>query len=354
MNADRTPPAHAPAREDRAARSAVVIRNPAARRAVPRAALEAAARTPAAHGWRVTVEESTSAAGTRALAAQHARAGVDAILACGGDGTLAAVLNGVREVDGCRSAVGVVPAGTANVWAGEAGVPRDPRAALALLDGGARRRVDLGVVRLGVAGAEGTGGTEGTEGAPLRFLLVCGVGMDGAVVRAVEGRARWKRAGGRLAYALPALAAGLRWPPTAARVTVDGVERRHERLLLALAANTRRYGGVAAIAGAARVDDGRLDLVTFEAAGGWRSLPQRAALALAALRGGLAERAVAGIAYRRGAHITIEPQRRLPVQADGEAIGWCGPGAPLRIDVEPAAVTMIVGERPSPLWGAPA
>lgn len=329
-----------PATSGRAPRRAVVIRNPAASHAVSRAALEAAAAPMVARGWRVTIEEGTSAAGTRALATLHARAEVDAILACGGDGTLSAVLNGVREVPDCRSVVGVVPAGTANVWAGEAAVPRRAREALALLDRGARRRVDLGVVQLG------------TDGPPLRFLLVCGVGIDGAVVRAVERHPRWKRLAGRLVYVVPGLAIGTRWPPTAARLTVDGVERRHHGLLLALASNTRRYGGAVPIAAAARVDDGILDLVTFDGTAGWRSLPGRASQALAALCGGLDRRAARGIAYRRATRITIAPEQSLPVQIDGESIGSCGPGLPLQIGLEPAAVTMIVGDRPSPLWGS--
>jgi hypothetical protein len=43
----------------------------------------------------------------------------------------------------------------------------------------------------------------------------------------------------------------------------------------------------------------------------------------------------------------------LPVQADGDVIAMCGPDTPLIVEVEPAAVTMLVGPGPNPLWGVP-
>ncbi|MEX2446456.1 MAG: diacylglycerol kinase family protein [Dehalococcoidia bacterium] len=321
-------------------RTAVVVRNPAARRAVSREAIAAAAaRTLDSARWDVEVVEAVSAADAVPLAAAHAAGGVEAVLACGGDGTLLGVINGIVQARRTDCAVGVLPAGTANVWAREAGIPSDLDGALALLEGGTRRPVDLGIARLG------------EDGIPLRFLLSCGVGLDGAVVQAVERRDALKRRLGRAAYALPAAVAGALWPPVAARLEADGVTTTHERLLLALAANTRRYGGVAPVAPGARVDDGLLDLVTFEGDRGLEALPQRVAMAVAALTGNLERLELDGVTVRRSAHIVIEPERRLPVQADGDAIGWCGPGQPLLLDAEPAAITMIVAVRPTPIFG---
>ena len=319
-------------------RSAVVLLNPASRRALTRAAVEAAASPLAARGWTVTVEETASAAEMRARAATHARRGTHAILACGGDGALLAVLNGVRDAgpgtSAVGSAVGAVPAGTGDAWAREARIPRDLEGALALLEDGARRRVDLGVARIGAGGT------------PVRFLLVCGVGIDAAIVGAVERQPRAKRRLGRLVYALPALVAGLAWPASAMRVELDGASEDRTGVLAALIANTRRYGGVAHLTASARVDDGLLDVVTLAP----RGLGERAALALAGLLGSLEGGRAAGVAYGRARRIVLTPSRALPVQADGEPIGTCGPGAPLIVEVEPAAVTMIVGPGANPLW----
>ncbi|MDA0301583.1 MAG: diacylglycerol kinase family protein, partial [Chloroflexi bacterium] len=67
-------------------RRAVVIANPAARRALPPAALDAASAAMRAHGWDVTIEVPAGREVAIASATAHARGGGDAILACGGDG----------------------------------------------------------------------------------------------------------------------------------------------------------------------------------------------------------------------------------------------------------------------------
>ena len=309
-------------------RTAVVIANPAARRALPPHVLETAAEAMRPRGWDIRVEVATTRQEAGERAARHAREGVDALLACGGDGSLTALITGVRGAGtGSLPALGIVPAGTANVWAAAAGVPRDPTRALALLEDGDRRPVDLGFARIGAE-----------EAVP--FLLVCGAGLDATVVAAVEARPAWKRRVGRLAYGPPALAALATWPPIDTRIDLDGVEVHAPRLLLALAANAPRYGGVAALTARNAVDDGLLEITLFE---GGRSLAARAALVLQMLRGGLDDRPVRGVTQRQARRVTLTPTRPLPVEADGDVIGVCGPDAPLQIEVAPRAVTMIVG-----------
>ena len=315
-----------------APRTAVVLANPAARRALPPRALEVAADAIRERDWHVTIEETSSTSATRERAAHHAANGVDAILACGGDGTLLTVVNGVLAANvGYRVAVGVVPAGTANVWAAEAGVPRSPQRALALLASGARRRMDVGVARIG------------DEDSPrVRFLLVCGVGLDAAVIEAVDARPAWKRRLGRLAFGPPALAALLRSRAVEARIDLDGEELHAARLILGLASNNGRYGGVAALASASAADDGLLEVTTFEAS---RSPIDRGRLVGELLRGRFDQRRVAGVTHRQARTIMITPAAPLPVEVDGDSIGRCGPDAPLHIEVERQALTMIVGPR---------
>ena len=307
--------------------TAVVIANPAARRAVALPVLEAAARALEPRGWDVTIEVASSRLDTVTRAERHARAGVDAVIACGGDGTLLPVVNGVRAAgDEVTTAVGVIPAGTADVWAAEAGIPRDPTRALSLLVHGARRAVDLGVAWVG-------------EEPRVRFLLVCGAGLDAAAVEAVEAHPAWKRLLGRYAYGMVGLAALAGVPAIEAVVNIDGDEARLPGMFFACAANTRRYGGVVALTRRQAVDDGLLEVTTFEGAGLWTRL----GLGLQAVGGRLDERAVRGIVQRQASRITITPSRSLPVEVDGDAVGHCGPDAPLHIEVEPRAVTMIVG-----------
>jgi diacylglycerol kinase (ATP) len=312
-------------------RTATIIHNPNARNALDRATLEDAARPLAALGWGVAIEE-TAAAGDAARLAVEARAqGVEVVVACGGDGTLNEVLNGLartpQRIEDLRPAVALIPAGTANVWSHEAGIPADPAAALALLEEGMRRPFDLGVATIGDE--------------PRRFALMCGVGLDAAVTRAVEDAPTIKRRLGRLAFAWPSLRAifAARGVPTT--VTIDG-HAEEVALVQLIAGNTRLYGGLARITSGAVADDGNLDVVSFLDEGRaitrpWRLLRET----VGALRGGLDRRSVEGIGYRRTPLLELRPSRDLAVQVDGEPIGVCGRNAPLTLAVEPAAVEMV-------------
>ena len=111
-----------------------------------------------------------------ALACRAMRDGTDVVVALGGDGTVNEVVNGLLT-DGVHDAVpalGIVPAGSTNVFARALGLPNDRiEATGALLDAlrtGSRRAVSLGMVD------------------DRWFVFAAGVGFDAAVVGAVERR----------------------------------------------------------------------------------------------------------------------------------------------------------------------
>jgi diacylglycerol kinase family enzyme len=123
-----------------------------------------------------------------AAAAQAMVDGADLVVAHGGDGTVNEVVNGLLA-SGPGSSVpmlGIVPGGSANVFARSLGVPRDPVEAthqlLHALEDGRRRRVGLGRVEPGAPGE-----------APRWFTFSAGVGWDADVVADVD-RKRGKRA----------------------------------------------------------------------------------------------------------------------------------------------------------------
>jgi diacylglycerol kinase family enzyme len=117
-------------------------------------------------------------------AAAARRRGADAVVAYGGDGTVNEVLNGLLgEGPGPDvPALGIIPGGSANVFARNLGLPRDPVAAtgrlLWALRHGPRTR------RVGLATADDRW-----------FAFNAGVGLDAAVVAGVErARTRGKKA----------------------------------------------------------------------------------------------------------------------------------------------------------------
>jgi len=78
------------------------------------------------------------------LAARRAaREGHDIVVAAGGDGTVNAV---AAQVAGTKSALAVVPMGTLNHFARDAGIPLDIDGAVRIIAANHRERVDVGVV----------------------------------------------------------------------------------------------------------------------------------------------------------------------------------------------------------------
>src|SRR5512146_2523557 len=104
-----------------------------------------AARVLEQHGWEVEMVETTQVGHGIDLAREGAARGFEAVIAVGGDGTVNEVANGLVD---SPAALGVLPLGTANVWAKEMGLPMGNLEAAALLLAGAIvRTIDVGIVR---------------------------------------------------------------------------------------------------------------------------------------------------------------------------------------------------------------
>ena len=68
--------------------------------------------------------------------------GIQSVIACGGDGTLHEVVNGIAMMPDVT--LGVLPCGRGNDFAAAVGIPLKPEAAIATLLSGTPIRVDLG------------------------------------------------------------------------------------------------------------------------------------------------------------------------------------------------------------------
>ncbi|HCP74095.1 MAG TPA: diacylglycerol kinase, partial [Ktedonobacter sp.] len=76
-----------------------------------------------AAGWDTDIAIKEYGGHTMELANEAAEKGYDLVIGYGGDGTLSQVVNGVMNAKGQHSIVGLIPGGTANVWASEIGLP---------------------------------------------------------------------------------------------------------------------------------------------------------------------------------------------------------------------------------------
>ena len=128
-------------------RKAALIFNPSSGRNQQRARAhaEAAASALQAAGIAATLVP-TLAAGSAKYQVQEAVAeGHDAIFACGGDGTMHDVLQGIMSLPDPRAIpLGIVPRGTGNVLANDLKLPRDPVAAIEAQLRGAPRTIAAG------------------------------------------------------------------------------------------------------------------------------------------------------------------------------------------------------------------
>ena len=133
---------------------------------------------------------ATAAAGTAGEQARAAVAsGSDLIFACGGDGTVHDILQGMV---GSAAALGVIPLGTANALAWDLRLPRDPVAAALKQLSYTPRRISAGIIEF-----------MAREGAPARryFTVMAGAGPDAELVYDI---AAWKTRAGILGYLLRA------------------------------------------------------------------------------------------------------------------------------------------------------
>lgn len=205
--------------------------------------------------WSIELVTTRGPAHAQDLAHEAAARGDDLVLAVGGDGTINEVATGIL---GSGTALGIVPAGSGNGLARTLGIPLNPGGALARLADGLRRRMDVGRINGRV------------------FLNVAGTGFDASIATAFHD---WGLNGGRrgvLPYVWLAMREVRRIRPDVRALQADGLSVEMPMLLAAFA-NGRQYGGGAIIAPAARLDDGRIDVVVIEACPmvrAWLSAPR--------------------------------------------------------------------------------
>lgn len=95
-------------------------------------------------GYEPLVCETTARGEGKQFAKEHA-AEADLVIACGGDGTLNEVIDGILHMEeGKRPPLGYIPCGTTNDFAASLHLPDDPMAAAAMIVQGRPHTIDVG------------------------------------------------------------------------------------------------------------------------------------------------------------------------------------------------------------------
>jgi YegS/Rv2252/BmrU family lipid kinase len=289
-----------------------------------------------AAGWSTDIALKEYGGHTLKLATKAAEHGHDLVIAYGGDGTLNQVVNGVMNVKGQHSTVGVIPGGTTNVWAGEVGVPVDPvKSALTLVNSEARK-VDIGHVEvegLTFPGAaqndhavdqinsprKGNKSRKGKASSKARhhFLLMAGLGIDAAVMGHVSKPLKYRI--GRLAVGISATEELPKQYPFPIEIRAAGSRPDGELLwkgeaLQVVIGNTREYANIVELTPNAYIDDGVLDICVITAGNPLTTMEQIVSLLLRRKPDNLTTE------YFHGAHFSISVPATIDLQLDGSAV----------------------------------
>jgi lipid kinase YegS len=239
-------------------------------------------------GHTVEPRVTWEAGDASAFAREAAHRGMDAVIAVGGDGTVNETLNGLA---GTQTPLGIIPVGTANDFARQAGLPMDADHAMDVILHRKPVRVD----------------TISLNGRRFLNMSVGGVGAEATAETPAEAKEQL----GALAYALTGMRKLADLEPARARFSGPGLSLDVEFLVFAVG-NGRASGGGTALTPRARLDDGLLDVCIVES----RNRAEFARLALRMKRGEHLDSD--GVHYAQLPSLTVEASAPLAVNVDGE------------------------------------
>ncbi len=269
-----------------------------------------------AAGYDADCRYTSAAADSAEAIARDAAGKSELMLACGGDGTVHGVVQGMAH---SAATLGVVPLGTANALARNLGLPLEPVAALERLLTYRARRIPLGRAE--------------TAGGSCFFVVMAGCGPDGALVHSLLP-AEKLRFGRRAYYAHAArLFLTRRWPAFAVSYrTCDGAERTMRGVAVMVSRVPDLGGAFAGLTAGAGLLNGHLRLQVLRPPA-VASLPAWFALSRA------------GLPNPWLVTVEVEAVRCVPLgtgavlaQADAEPLG----GIPLQLGIVPDALRLLM------------
>jgi diacylglycerol kinase family enzyme len=245
-------------------------------------------------------------------AQQAVSEGAPCVVACGGDGTVSAVAS---QLAGTASVLGVLPAGTLNHFAKDAGIPLELERAIDVIAHGREVQVDVGEVNGRV------------------FINNSSLGIYPDIVLDREHQRRRLGRGKFLALAVASLHAMRRYPVLSVALDVDGQRMYRRSSFVFIGNNGYKMAGFE-IGERDRIDAGRLSLYVTQRTGRFGLLR----LAMRALFGRLEQ--ARDFDSVLATQLRVETRKRfMHVAADGEVVLM---RTPLEYRIRPRALRVMV------------
>jgi diacylglycerol kinase family enzyme len=266
-------------------------------------------------GWTDTMWLETSAEDPgRAMTRQAVTAGVDLVIAAGGDGTVRIVADGLA---GSGIVMGLIPAGTGNLLARNLDLPLEEAASIEVAFAGHTRTIDL--IRLSV-----------DDHPPEHFAVLAGIGVDAMIMDETDPGLKDKIGAG--AYVMAA-AKALQRLPFRFTVQLDDHRPRRRRSMICAIANVGKLQGNFVLVPGALPDDGLLDVFVASPHG----IRHWVKLVLRLITRRPKKDDQVDQAQARTVRVTLRAEENY--QLDGDVVGA---GTRLTAEIRPGALTVCV------------
>jgi diacylglycerol kinase (ATP) len=309
-------------------KDALLIYNPTSggRRHRRVAEIERAVEILSEAGITAQLAPTTARSSATAMARQAVLDQRGMVIACGGDGTINEIVNGLAGSD---VPMALLPAGTANILAKELGVPWNIPDAAALIPNGEVRRIALGL-------AVPMNGNH-SDSLPVSgryFLSVAGAGPDGAIVNGVDEGL--KKKAGIFAYWVEGMRQLFGYSFPEMRVLSSG--REHNATIIVVG-RTAHYGGPFKITTGASLFEPSFEFLTNSKRSRVSYMMCLPALWMGKLR------SLDGIAAWKSTETVCEQAGSDPVfaQVDGEPVGRL----PMAFRIVPDALSIVAPASPA-------
>lgn len=247
-----------------------------------------------------------------AMAEEALDAGVEVVIAAGGDGTVRAVAEVIRNTD---TRLGIIPMGTGNLLARNLNLVLErPEWAMRIAMSGREDVVDVGTLALKEGGDKQA------------FLVMAGMGFDAEVMSDTNSDLKSKV--GWLAY-VEAGTRKLLGKSVDVTIEVDGGEPKRGSIRSVLAGNCGKVQGGVRLLPDALIDDGILDLLVIS--------PKNLAQWVGVVASIVGRQGSKGLHtdVHQGEHFVIRSEEEVEIQVDGDAVGTTDY---LELGIEPAAL----------------